>query len=458
MKVIICGAGQVGFGIAERLAAEKNDVTVVDTATDLIQRVNDMLDARGIVGHGSHPDVLGEAGARDADMIIAVTLHDEVNMVACQVAHSLFGTPTKIARVRSQSYLNQTYGTLFTRDNMPIDVMISPEVEVGETVLRRLNQPGTTETIRLGDGKVSLVGVMCDERCPIVDTPLSQLTELFPDLASVIVGIVRGDTVFVPHSDDQLMLDDEVYFVARADQVDRTLKIFGIEEQRARRVVIAGGGNIGLYVAEAIERGYPQVRVKIIEQNRARAVTIAERLSRTVVLHGDALSEDLLKEAEVGQADTLLALTNDDQVNILACVLVGQLGTARTLCLLNAPRYTHVIRSLGIDSHVNPRATTVSRILQQVRRGRIRSVNSLQNGLAEVIEAEALDTAPVVGKALRDLDLPEGIRFGAILRKDDVIIPTGDTEIRAQDRAVIFALAENVRTVEHLFRVSVDFF
>ena len=458
MKVIICGAGQVGYGIAERLSAENNDVSVIDTSPDLVQRINDTLDARGILGHGSHPDALAQAGAEDAELLIAVTLHDEVNMVACQVAHSLFGTPTKLARVRSQSYLNPSYGHLFTRDNLPIDVVISPEVEVGEMVIRRLNLPGAIETINYADGAISVVGVHCEDNCPIVDTPLTQLTELFPDLPSVIVAVVRGETVFVPHSDDQLAVDDDAYFVARTDQVPRVLKIFGHEEQQARRVVIAGGGNIGLYVAKAIEERQHHVRAKVIERSRDRAVDIAESLSRTVVLHGDSLSEELLREADVGNADTIIALTNDDQANILTSVLAKQLGCERSLCLINSLGYSHVIRSLGIDAYVNPRATTVSRVLQHVRRGRIRAVHSIQNGAAEIIEAEALDTAPVVGKPLRDLDLPDGLRIGAIYRDGDVFMPNGDAEVRANDRVVIFALTEHVRTVEQLFRVSVDFF
>ncbi|MEE9588643.1 MAG: Trk system potassium transporter TrkA [Hyphomicrobiaceae bacterium] len=458
MKVIICGAGQVGTGIAERLAAEGNDVSIIDTSPELIQRVNDILDARGFLGHGSHPDVLAEAGAKDADMIIAVTLHDEVNMVACQVAHSLFDIPMKIARIRAQSYLQQSWSNLFSREHLPIDVIISPEREVGEMVLRRLNEPGAFETISFGEGLISVVGVSCDENCPIVDTPLKQLTELFPDLPATIVAVVRDDRLFVPHSDDQLIVGDDAYFVAQTDQVPRTLKIFGHEEQRARRVVIAGGGNIGFYVAEQLEQRYPQVRAKIIEHDRKRAVNIAERLSRTIVLHGDSLNEELLREADVGHADTILSLTNNDQVNILTCVLARQLGCARSMCLINSLGYTNIIRSLGIDAHVNPRATTVSRVLQHVRRGRIRAVHSVQNGAAEVIEAEALDTAPIVGKPLRSLSLPDGLRFGAIIRNGEVIMPSGETEIKSKDRAVLFAMAEHVREVEQMFRVSFEYF
>ena len=458
MKVIICGAGQVGYGIAERLAAEGNDVSVIDTSQELVQRVNDMLDARGVLGHGSYPSVLQDAGARDADMLIAVTLYDEVNMVACQVAQSLFDIPTKIARVRAQEYLDPAWQSFFSNQNMPVDVTISPEIEVGEMVMRRLRQPGAFETVSFADDQAVLVGISCDEDCPIVDTPLKQLRELFPDLPAMVVAARRGDRLFVPSSDDQLLVEDDAYVICQADQVVRTLKIFGHEEQSARRILIAGGGNIGLYVARQLEQSDSSVRVKVLEMDRDRAVKIAEQLGRTVVLHGSALNEDLLREADVVTADVIVALTNDDQVNVLTSVLAKQLGCERSLCLVNTAGYANIVRSLGIDAQLNPRAVTVSRVLQHVRRGRIRGVHSVQNGEGEVIELESLSTAPVLGKKLRDLGLPDGVRFGAILRNGELIIPDGDTEIEASDRVVVFALASRVRDVEALFRVGLDFF
>ncbi len=458
MKVLICGAGQVGFGIAERLSAEENDVSIIDNSASLVQRVSDMLDVRGFVGHGSHPDVLDEAGARDADMIIAVTLHDEVNMVACQVAHSIFNIPTKIARIRAQSYLEPHWRDLFSREHMPIDVIISPEIEVGDMVLRRLSLPGAFETVSFGDGAISVVGVTCGEDCPVVDTPLSQLTELFPDLPAVVVAVVREGRLFVPHGADQMLAGDDAYFVAPNDQVERTLKIFGHDEQQARRVIIAGGGNVGLYVAKRLEELQSSTRLKLIETERERAVEIAEQLNRTVVLHGSALDEEILKEADVANADTMVALTNDDQVNILSCIMTNRLGCARSLCLLNNAGYTAMVRSLGIDASINPRGITVSRVLQHVRRGRIRAVHSIQNGAGEVIEAEALETSPLVGKPLREIDLPDGLRIGAILRDGEVLIPHGSTQIIAHDRVIIFATAENVHEVEQMFRVSLEFF
>ena len=458
MQVIVCGAGQVGYAIARHLAGENNDVTVVDQQPRLIQRVNDTLDVQGMVGFASHPDTLERAGAEDADMIIAVTYADEVNMVACQVAHSLFNVPTKIARVRSQSYLRPIWRDLFSRDHMPIDVIISPEVEVAKAVLRRLEVPGASDMIPFADDKVRVIGVTCTDECPIINTPLRQLTELFPGLNIVVVGITRGDRMIVPSGDDQMLAGDEVYFVADAEHVARSLSLFGHEEQEARRVIIVGGGNIGLYLANLIEKEHSSVRTKIIELDADQAERAADSLDRTVVLNGDALDREILIEANVANTETIVAVTDDDEVNILASLLAKRNGCQRAVTLINNAGYGPLLTSLGIDAAVNPRATTVSRILEHVRRGRIRAVHSLRDGMAEVIEAEALETSSLVGKPLRDVNLPTGIIVGAVVRGETVIIPKGDTVVEVGDRVIIFALADRVRQVEKLFTVRLEFF
>ncbi|MBG54015.1 MAG: Trk system potassium transporter TrkA [Alphaproteobacteria bacterium] len=458
MKVIVCGAGQVGFGIARQLAAENNDVTVIDQSPQLVQRVSDVLDVRAIVGHGAHPDVLERAGAPDADMLIAVTFHDEVNMVACQVAHSVFNVPTKIARIRSQSYLQPGFQDLFARDHMPIDVIISPELEVGRAVLRRLAVPGAFDILEFADGLVNVVGVSVEEDCPIANTPLRQLTELFPDLKSRVVGVVRQGKLFVPHSDDQMIVGDQVYFASDRKEVRRTLGIFGHEEQQARRVLIVGAGNIGLYVAQELEKKNTGVRVKVLERSRDRAVFAADRLQRTIVLNGDGLEPEILREAGVQETETIVTLTNDDQANILTCVLAKREGCSRALSLINNQTYSPLMRSLGIDAFLNPRATTVSHILRHVRRGRIRGLQAVHDGAAEVIEAEALETSPLVGQPLREVDLPDGLIVGAIARDGNVITPNGSTIIEAGDKVVMFAQRDQVATVEQLFRVSLEFF
>ncbi len=458
MKIVICGAGQVGFAIARQLADEQNDITVVDRDPVLIQRVNETLEVQGMLGFASHPDVLERAGIADADMLIAVTYADEVNMVACQVAHSLFNVPTKIARVRAQSYLNPVWRDLFSRDHMPIDVIISPEIEVAQAVVRRLHVPGAFDTIPFAEGAVQVVGVFVGEDCPVIDTPMRQLTELFPDLNIVVVAIVRGDEMVVPTGDDQMLAGDEIYFVADSNHLVRAMALFGHEEQEARRMIIIGGGNIGLYLATLIEGEAGGVRVNIIERNPDRARLVADRLERAVVINGDALDREILSEANVESTETVVAVTDDDQVNILSSLLAKRQGAERVVTLINNASYGSLIASLGIDAAVNPRATTVSSILRHVRRGRIRGVYTLRDGMAEILEAEALETSPMVGQPLAEARVPSGVIVGAVVREGEIIIPRGDTVIKSGDRVIMFALADRVRQVEKMFSVGIDFF
>ena len=458
MKVIVCGAGQVGYNIAMRLTAEHNDVTVIDRSPDLIRRISDTLDVQGLVGYASHPSMLERAGAADAEMIIAVTYMDEVNMVACQVAHSLFNVPTKIARVRAQNYLDPKWQDLFARDNMPIDVIISPEIEVARAILRRLEVPGAFDIIPFADGQVRVVGCHLTDSCPVLNTPLRQLTELFPDLNAVIVGIIREGKLHVPSGDDQLFVGDDIYFCVEQDHVRRALTILGHEEKEARRVIIVGGGNVGLFLATELERHHHGVHAKLIEIEAPRASEVADRLPRTVVLQGNALDQEILAEANAGHTETIIAVTDDDQVNILTSLLAKRAGCQRAVALINNPGFGPLMTSLGIDVFIDPRAMTVSSILQHVRRGRIRSLHSLLNGQAEVVEAEALETSSLVGKPLREIKLGEGMIVGAVVRDDQVVIPRGDTVIRSKDRVIMFALADAVKKVEQIFTVRLEFF
>ena len=458
MNIIICGAGQVGFNIARHLSLENNDVTVVDQSPELIRRINDNLDVQGVVGHASRPDVLEKAGAADADMIIAVTYGDEVNMVACQVAHSLFEVPIKIARVRHQSYLDAAWANLFSRDHMPIDVIISPEIEVARAITRRLQVPGAFEMIPLVGDKVRLMGVRCEADCPLVNTPIKQLTQLFPDLNVVIVGLLRDDRPIRLTGDDQMRVGDDVYFVVDTEHVSRAMAAFGHEEPEARRVLVCGGGNIALFLAQEIEREYPWVNAKVIEANADRAAIVASTLSRTVVLHGDVLDPEILDEANIAVTDTTVAVTDDDETNILASLLGKRHGARRAITLLNKATYEPLITTLGIDVVVSPRNITVSTILQHVRRGRIHSVHTLREGFGELIEAEALETSSLVGPPLKDVNLPDGVMVGAIVRDGQVISPRGGTVVQAHDRVVLFAASEAIRRVEKLFSVRLEYF
>lgn len=465
MKVIVCGAGQVGYNIARQLAQESNDVTVVDRSPELIQRINDTLDVQAVLGHGAQPDVLERAGAADAEMIIAVTAGDEVNMVTCQVAHSLFNVPRKVARVRAQTYLDRRWANLFSRDHMPIDLIISPEREVAGAIMKRLEVPGAFETVPFADNKVRMVGCRLEDNCPVVNTPLRQLTELFPDLNIVVTGIWRDGRMLTPSGDDQMFVDDEIYFASDVGHVERALSIFGHEEKEARRVIIIGGGNIGLYLAQEIAQHQSNVRVKIIEHKPKRAQFIKEHLPQAVVLVGDGLDDEILREANAAETEAVVSVTDDDEVNIMAALLAKRSGVERSISLITNTNYVQLQSSLGIDVFVDPRESTVSTVLQQVRRGRIRGLHSIRDGAAEIIEAEAMETSPLVGTPLRDIDLPSGIVIGAILRKKadggeegQITIPRGATVIEPGDRVVLFVLAKRVKKVEQMVRVGVEFF
>ncbi|BAE51174.1 Trk system potassium transporter TrkA [Paramagnetospirillum magneticum] len=458
MKVIVCGAGQVGFNIAHYLAGENNDVTIIDQRPELIRRVSDTLDVQVVLGFASHPAVLEQAGAGDADMIIAVTAADEVNMVACQVAHSLFNVPTKIARVRSQAYLAPLWANLFSREHLPIDVIISPEIEVARAIAKRLQVPGAIDVIPLVGDKVRLIGVRCTAQCPLINTPLRQLTVLFPDLAIVIIGIVRDGKAIVPTSEDQMQEGDEVYFVVDTAHVDRALSAFGREDQEARRIVIFGGGNIGLFLAQQLEESRPGTSIKVIESNKERAEFVAKAVGHTVVIHGDALDPEILEEASVGAAEAVVAVTNDDETNILSGLLAKRYGCRRTMALINKTTYNSLVAPLGIDVAINPRAITVSNILQHVRRGRIHAVHSLHEGFGELIEADALETSSLVGKPLRDVKLPAGVLLGAVVHDGKVVSPRGSTVIHPGDRVILFATADAVKKVEKMFSVRLEYF
>jgi trk system potassium uptake protein TrkA len=458
MKVIVCGAGQVGFNIARYLSNEDNDVTVIDQRSDLIRKMSDTLDVQCVLGHASHPTILEQAGAADADMIIAVTAADEVNMVACQVAHSLFNVPTTIARVRSQAYLQPIWSNLFGPEHLPIDVIISPEIEVARAINRRLQVPGAIEVIPLAGGKVHFIGVRCTAETPLVNTPLRQLTVLFPDLNIVVVGIVRQGRAIVPTAEDQMLPDDEVMFVVDTQHIARAMTAFGHEEPEARRIVIFGGGNIGEFLAQQITNNPAGCTVKVIELDRARAEVVAKSLPNCIVLNGDVLDSALLDEASVALAETVVAVTNDDETNILSALLAKRHGAKRVMALVNKTEYAPLMSTLGIDVVISPRAITVSNILHHVRRGRIHAVHSIHEGFGELIEADAMETSPLVGKPLKEIKLPNGVLLGAVVRQGKVISPRGTTVVQSGDRVVLFAESDAVKKIEKMFSVRLEYF
>ena len=438
MKIVICGAGLVGSAIASHLAAEQNDVTVIDADNEKIQRVAEHADVRGVVGVASHPDVLAEAGLRDAQLLIAVTESDEVNMVATQVAHTIFHTPTRIARIRSWAYLNPEFRDLYGSDHMPIDHIISPEEEVSSAVERQLRLPGAFDVKDMADGKVQLIGVLAKQNCPVISTPLRHLTSLFPELTMTIVAIVRGTSVIVPRDGrDELQVGDKVYFVCDAAHTQRAMAAFGHTETEAASAVIAGGGSIGMLLAEKISEN--NATATIIEIDKTQAHKIATELSSTSVVCGDTLDADILEEAGVATTGTFLSVSNDDEVNMLSALLAKRMGAAHTVALVNNPGFVPLMSTLGIDAVVNPPQITVSSILEHVRRGRIRDVHSVMEDHGEVLEAEIMPSSPLVGQTLRNARIPKGLSFGAIIRKGTVLAVRGDTTIEANDLVILFA-------------------
>ncbi len=458
MKVIICGAGQVGWQIASHLSTEDNHVTVVDNNAALVRSITDTLDVTGIAGFASHPDVLDRAGARDTDMIIAATYSDEVNMVTCQVAHSVFAVPRKIARLRSQSYLDAIYSDLYRRDHMPIDVVISPEKEVAEAAMRRLSAPRAFDTEFFLENEVQMLGITLDENCSAINTPLRQLSELFSTLRALVVGVRRDGKLFVPDPDDQLYPGDDVYVFSDARDVRRTMEIFGKSQQKSERFIIIGGGNVGRAIASRLETDDRRTKVKVIEKNRTCAEEAADALERTIVLHGDGLDMELLEEANIERADAVLAMTDDDKTNLLSSARAKAVGVPLVVSLVNDPTLVSLLHPLRIDAYINPRATTVSSILRHIRHGRISAVYSIGDAEAEVIEAQVLSSSPIAGKEIKNVEWPSGAIVGSIKKEGKILVPKGSTRVEEGDQLAVFVLAEDVPQVEKLFQVSIDFF
>ena len=364
MNIIICGAGKVGFSISKQLSTQGHSVTVIYQSSEDIKRINETQDVKGIVGRATFPNVLENAGAENADMIIAVTINDETNMIICQLAHSLFNVGKKIARIRSSEFLEGKWSKLYNKSNLSIDVIISPEAEVAKSLFRKLEAPGALDNVPFAGDKIKVLEIAVGKNCPIMNMPLKNLTEKFPDFKANILGAVRKNKFVFFKKKDQLLEGDKAYVVVSTEQLNQILKAFGHEEKVANKIVIVGGGNIGLNLARLLEKNFEGARVKIIEKNKDRAELIASELSSSIVICGDALDEEILKEANIEEAETILALTNDDEDNIMVCVLAEKYGPAkRTIAIVNKSNYSLLQKSLNIDDLVDPRMTTVSRIM-----------------------------------------------------------------------------------------------
>ena len=461
MNIIICGAGRVGFTIAKILSEQGHSITIIDQSSEDIQKIDDTLDVKSIVGKATYPSILEKANATEADMIIAVTRNDEINMLICQIAFSIFNVPKKIARIRSQDYLNPKFTKVYNKENLPIDVIISPEIEIAKSLQRKLEAPGSLDNVPFANNKIRLLEILIDENCPIKDIKLNELTKKFPKLNSNIMGVIRDEKFVLLKKTDVMLKNDKAYVVINASQMNETLAAFGHTEKISNKILIIGGGNIGFNLAKNLEESFDSARVKIIEKDKERAELIASQLNNTIVINGDALDEEVLLEANLEEVQTVLALTNDDEDNLMISVLVekfakdnDELSDKRTMALINKPNYSLLQSSLKIDDFIDPRMNTVSSILKHIHKGTIENAYSILNGEYEIIEAEIIETSELVNKELKNSNLPDEIRIGAVLRGEEAIIPRSNFVFKKEDIVVLLANKDFLHVVENMFRIS----
>ena len=460
MKIIIVGAGQVGGTLAENLAREYNDITVVDISEVALRSLKDRLDIRTIVGTGSHPDVLVDAGIEEADMIVAVTNSDEINIIACQVAYSLFHTPTKIARVRAPNYTNPKYKEkLFNDKHMPVDVMITPEQVVTDYIQKLIEQPGALQVLDFADGSIQLVGLRAAKDSPLVGQQLRTLKEHMPNVDARVAAVFGKQGALFPTGDTVIEDGDEVFFVAAKKNIRKVMSELQRLEKPYHRLMIAGGGNIGFRLAQALEDSY---QIKLIEFSHRRASYLSEQLNKTVVLKGSATDQELLLDENINKTDVFLALTNDDEVNIMASLLAKKLGARNVMTLINNPVYAELMQGGGIDVAISPQQATTSSLLTHVRQGDMVCVHSLRRGAAEVLEIVVHGdekSSRVVGRAIGDIKSPPGATLAALVRNGEVLIAHHDTVIESGDHVIVFVVDKNnTKAVEKLFAVGFSFF
>ena len=455
MNIIICGAGRVGFTIAKLLSEQNHSITIIDQSSDDIQKINDTLDVKGIVGKATYPSILEKADAEDADMIIAVTRNDEINMLICQIAYTVFKIPKKIARIRSQDYLNPKFSKVYDKDSLPIDVIISPEIEIAKSIQRKLEAPGALDNVPFANNKIRLLEIQINKNCPLINIKLNDLTKKFPDLDANILGVIRKGKFLILKKNDVINENDKAYVIINSLQLQTTLSAFGHEEKISNNILIIGGGNIGFNLAKNIEESFESVRIKIIEKDKLRAEFIAKELNNSIIINGNGLDEEVLNESNLEDVETVIALTNDDEDNLMASVLIEKFAKdKRTMALINKPNYSLLQSSLKIDDLIDPRMNTVSSILKHVHKGTIETAYSILNGEYEVIEAEIIETSELINKELKKSNLPDEIRIGAILRNEDIIIPRSNFIFQKKDIVVFLAKRDQLQTVENMFRIS----
>jgi trk system potassium uptake protein TrkA len=453
MKTIVCGAGVAGKSIAGKLSKEGFEVTVIDESKEQLKKISDTLDVKTIQGASSLPSILSSAGASDCDILIAVTKSDENNMISCQIGYSLFKIPTKIARIREQDYLKDEWISLYSKENLPIDAIISPENEAAKAIYRRLKAPGAIDMLELADNRLKLVGLKCEDHCPILNTSIRELSKKFNNFLSNILLVFRGEEKFVVNSKTTLEKNDIVYFVVDNDNFLDAMKSFGHDETESKKIVILGGGYIGYSLAKKIEEEDTNISTHLIEYNKARSEHLAANLKSVTVINGDGLENEILEEAGIAEADNLIALTNDDEVNILSSLLAKRAGAKSCMTLINNSSYSSLLSNIGIDITIDPKRITISKILEKVRGGRIRSDYTIGDGFGEVLEAEILPNSAFSNKKLADMNLPKNIRVGAILRDKKIMIPDSETVFKESDDVVFFSETASINKLEKLLTV-----
>jgi trk system potassium uptake protein TrkA len=456
MKIIILGAGQVGLSVAANLVSEDNDITLVDINPSALQVISERYDLRTVTGVASHPSVLEKAGAKDAEMILAVTNCDEVNMIACQVAYTLFHTPTKIARIREIEYLKNS--PLFAQEALPVDVLISPDRLVTEQIQQLIKHPGALQVLDFADGKVQMVVIRASYSGVLEGNSLRDLKNKLKDIEYKIAIIYSSGKPIIPNGDTIIKADDEIFFISSKKSMNKLLQHIRIKDKPLKNIMISGGGNIGLRLAESLENEY---KIKLLEVDQKKAFHAAEKLKNTIVLYGDATDEELLSEENIDGCDVFCALTNADEVNIISSMLAKRLGARKVMALINRAAYVDLVQSNTIDIAISPQQATIGSLLAHVRKGDVVVVHSLRRGAAEAIEAIAHgneSSSKVVGKKIQDIELPQGTTIAAIVRGNDVLMVKKKTIIEANDHVILIVSdKKHVAKVESLFQVDITF-
>ena len=459
MKIIVSSAEEVGFNIAKQLVDENNDVTIIDESEELLRQINQNLDVKTICGKPSFPDTLSRSEAEDCDMLISVTDNDEVNIVTCQIAKNIFNVPTTISRIKDSSYLDKKWDKLFTEKCLSIDHIISPEIEIANAIIRKLNTPGAFDSFIFANSLVRVIGININKDCPVINTPLRMFPGIFSGLEIKILVIYRENEIITPSGKVEIYPNDQIYFLVRNTELNRALRVFGIKNQENRRLVLIGAGNIGLYLIKNIEKEFPDVVCKVIENNIKRSEEIVSNLSDQItILNGNALDTEILSEAGVSSSEVVISVTDDDEVNIFSTLLSKEMGCKRTIALMNNSNYRKLSQKLDLDVIVSPKTTTISAILQFVRKGKVTEIHDFGDNRGEIMEIEILQTSKFSDKKINELELSKGIIIGAVVRNKEVFFPDDEFILQINDKVILYADSYSIKEVEKFSEVNIEFF